>query len=134
MIAELEKVKNVWPQVKSVLSVPTNIREYNRLCKILDDLVDEIGNDENHRLSPLLDTIGSLIETYEEEHFQFEELAPVDLLKALMQEHNLVQSDLKDIASQGVLSEILHKKRKLNLRQIKLLSKRFNVSPAAFIE
>ena len=134
MIAELEKVKNVWPQVKSVLSVPTNIREYNRLSKILDDLVDEIGNDENHRLSPLLDTIGSLIEAYEEEHFQFEELAPVDLLKALMHEHDLTQSDLKDIASQGVLSEILHKKRNLNLRQIKLLSKRFNVSPAAFIE
>ena len=134
MIAELEKVKNVWPQVKSVLSVPTSIREYNRLSKILDDLVDEIGNDENHRLSPLLDTIGSLIEAYEEEHFQFKELAPVDLLKALMHEHNLTQSDLKDIASQGVLSEILHKKRKLNLRQIKLLSKRFNVSPAAFIE
>ena len=134
MIAELEKVKNVWPQVKSVLSVPTNIREFNRLSKILDDLVDEIGNDENHRLSPLLDTIGSLIEAYEEEHFQFEELAPVDLLKALMHEHDLTQSDLKDIASQGVLSEILHKKRNLNLRQIKLLSKRFNVSPAAFIE
>ena len=134
MIAELEKVKNVWPQVKSVLSVPTNIREYNRLSKILDDLVDEIGNDENHRLSPLLDTIGSLIEAYEEEHFQFKELASVDLLKALMHEHNLTQSDLKDIASQGVLSEILHKKRKLNLRQIKLLSKRFNISPAAFID
>ena len=134
MIAELEKVKNVWPQVKSVLSVPANIREYNRLCKVLDDLVDEIGNDENHRLAPLLDTIGSLIEAYEEEHFQFKELAPVDLLKALMEEHGLVQSDLRDIASQGVLSEILHKKRKLNLRQIKLLSKRFNVSPAAFIE
>ena len=134
MIAELEKVKNVWPQVKSVLSVPTNIREFNRLSKILDDLVDEIGNDENHRLSPLLDTIGSLMEAYEEEHFQFEELAPVDLLKALMHEHDLTQSDLKDIASQGVLSEILHKKRNLNLRQIKLLSKRFNVSPAAFIE
>ena len=134
MIAELEKVKNVWPQVKSVLSVPTNGREYSRLCRILDDLVDEIGNNENHRLAPLLDTIGSLIEAYEEEHFQFEELGSVDLLKALMQEHNLTQSELKDIASQGVLSEILHKKRKLNLRQIKLLSKRFNVSPAAFIE
>jgi len=134
MIAELEKVKNVWPQVKSVLSVPTNSREYSRLCKILDDLVDEIGNDDNHRLAPLLDTIGSLIEAYEDEHFQFEELGPVDLLKALMQEHSLTQSELKDIASQGVLSEILHKKRKLNLRQIKLLSKRFNVSPAAFIE
>jgi HTH-type transcriptional regulator/antitoxin HigA len=134
MIAELEKVKNVWPQVKSVLSVPSNTREYNRLCRVLDDLVDEIGNDENHRLAPLLDTIGSLIEAYEEEHLRFEALSAVDLLKELMKEHALTQSDLKEVASQGVLSEILRKKRPLNLRQIKQLAKRFNVSPAVFID
>ena len=67
MIAELERVKNVWPQVKSVLSVPSNAREYNKLCRVMDDLVDEVGENENHRLAPLLDTIGSLLEVYEEE-------------------------------------------------------------------
>lgn len=33
----------------------------------MDDLVDEVGEDENHRLAHLLDTIGSLLEVYEEE-------------------------------------------------------------------
>jgi HTH-type transcriptional regulator / antitoxin HigA len=134
MIAELEKVKNVWPQVKSVLSVPSNAREYNKLCRVMDDLVDEVGENENHRLAPLLDTIGSLLEVYEEEQFKLEKLSSIDILKELMKEHSLTQSDLKEIASQGVLSEILHKKRALNLRQVKLLAKRFNVSPAVFID
>src|SRR5262245_55879949 len=113
MIAELEKVKNVWPQVKSVLSVPANAREYNKLRRVMDDLVDEVSENENHRLAPLLDTIGSLLEVYEEEQFKLEKLSSIDLLKELMKEHALTQSDLKEVASQGVLSEILHKKRAL---------------------
>ncbi len=53
-------------------------------------------------------------------------------LKFLMQEHNLTQSDLPEVGSQGVVSEILRGRRELNTRQIKALSKRFGVSPAAF--
>jgi HTH-type transcriptional regulator/antitoxin HigA len=134
MIAELEKVKSVWPRVKTVLSVPANQREYHKLCRVMENLVDEVGENERHQLAPLLETIGSLLEVYESEHVKIPDLSGVDLLKELMKEHGLTQSDLKDIASQGVLSEILNKKRALNLRQIKLLAKRFHVSPAAFIE
>jgi HTH-type transcriptional regulator/antitoxin HigA len=47
--------------------------------------------------------------------------------------NNLKQSDLPEIGSQGVISEILSGKRHFNVRQIKLLSKRFNVSPAVFM-
>jgi len=50
-----------------------------------------------------------------------------------MQEHRLRQSDLPEIGSQGVVSEVLAGKRELNARQIKRLAKRFGVSPAVFI-
>ena len=39
-----------------------------------------------------------------------------------MEEHGLKLSDLHEIGSQGVISEILSGKRQLNVRQIKLLS------------
>ena len=55
------------------------------------------------------------------------------MLNMLMKEHNLKQSDLPVIGSQGVVSEILSGKRKLNIHQIKKLSQRFNVSPTVFI-
>jgi HTH-type transcriptional regulator/antitoxin HigA len=51
-----------------------------------------------------------------------------------MEEHTLKQSDLSEIGSQGVVSEILNGKRELNLRQVKLLSQRFSVSPNVFID
>jgi transcriptional regulator with XRE-family HTH domain len=50
-----------------------------------------------------------------------------------MEEHNLKQSDLPEVGSQGVVSEILSGKRKLNICKIKALSERFGVSPAVFI-
>ena len=50
-----------------------------------------------------------------------------------MEEHGLKQSDLLELGSQGVVSEILSGKRQLNIRQVKLLAKRFKVSPAVFV-
>lgn len=50
----------------------------------------------------------------------------------LMEEHELTQSDLSEIGTQGVVTEISSGKRQLNVRQIKCLTERFGVSPAVF--
>ena len=50
-----------------------------------------------------------------------------------MEEHDLTQSDLPEVGSQGVVSEILGGKRALNVRQIRALSERFGVSPAVSV-
>jgi HTH-type transcriptional regulator / antitoxin HigA len=57
----------------------------------------------------------------------------VQALKFLMEQHSLRQSDLPEIGSQGVVSEILTGKRELNIRQIRALSERFGVSPVTFV-
>jgi HTH-type transcriptional regulator/antitoxin HigA len=51
-----------------------------------------------------------------------------------MEEHGLKQVDLPEIGSQGVVSEILNGKRKLNVRQIEALAQRFRVSPVVFLD
>ncbi|MEW6669145.1 MAG: helix-turn-helix domain-containing protein [Thermodesulfobacteriota bacterium] len=104
-----------------------------RLVGLLDSLIDKVGNDESHPLSSLMETIGSLIETYESQNVPDVEGDPVETLKSLMEEHGLKQTDLPEVGSQGVVSEILSGKRQLNVRQIKLLSQRFGVSPSVFI-
>ena len=43
-------------------------RDYNQLVKILDDLIDVVGEDENHILATVMDFISILIENYEDEH------------------------------------------------------------------
>jgi HTH-type transcriptional regulator/antitoxin HigA len=50
-----------------------------------------------------------------------------------MEEHGLTQSNLPEIGSQGVVSEILNNKRELNVRQIRALAERFKVSAAVFV-
>lgn len=134
MESQLKDIANVWPKIKSIFSIPHTEKEYEHLVSMLDDLIDEVGEDEKHPLSSLMESIGHLIESYETEHLPPISGSPAEALHFLMQEHNLKQSDLPEIGSQGVVSEILRGKRTLNIRQIKKLSDRFNVSPLVFIQ
>ncbi len=129
----LKEAVKVWPKVSKSLTVPHNDKEYNRAVRLLDELIDIIGEDEKHHLASLLEILAVIIEDYENQHYMEPEGSPDESLKQLMDEHDIKQSDLKEIGSQGVVSEILSGKRKLNTRQIKLLAKRFSVSPAVFI-
>ncbi|HLP46662.1 MAG TPA: helix-turn-helix domain-containing protein [Candidatus Kapabacteria bacterium] len=119
--------------VSSFVTVPHTKTQYENAVRILDELIEKIGEDENHPLASLMETLGTLIENYESRHFPETASNPVGTLKFLMKEHGLKQGDLAEIGSQGVVSEILKGKRALNVRQIKALSHRFNVSPAVFL-
>lgn len=66
--AQMEKVFAAWPQVEPALHVPRTEREYRQLVKLLDRLVDEVGEDEDHPLASLMEVVGVLIEKYEDEH------------------------------------------------------------------
>jgi HTH-type transcriptional regulator/antitoxin HigA len=48
--------------------VPHSEEEYCRLVALLDELIDEVGEDETHPLASLMEIVGVLIERYEEEH------------------------------------------------------------------
>jgi HTH-type transcriptional regulator/antitoxin HigA len=106
---------------------------YQRMAAILEALLDETAGNEAHPAMGLVDIVGDLIEDYEAEHHPLPDVAGVQALKFLMEQHGLKQSDLHEIGSQGVVSEILTGKRELNIRQIRALSERFGVSPATFL-
>ena len=108
-------------------------KEYDRAIRLLDAIFDEIGENEKHPMADLADAISIFVEKYEAEHVPASGAKPGAVLKFLMYEHGLRQSDLPEIGSQGVVSEVLTGKRELNARQIKQLAKRFNVSPAVFV-
>ncbi len=107
--------------------------DYNRAVTVLDEIVDEIGQQETHPLADLAETLGLCIEAYENVHVPFSDSSASEILRTLMEEHALKQSDLSEIGSQGVVSEILSGKRDLNVRQITQLAARFGVSPALFM-
>lgn len=108
-------------------------RDYERALSTLDAVLDAIGDAEHHPLADLAETISVFVERYEQEHFAQANAQPVDVLRFLMDQHGLRQSDLREIGSQGVVSEILAGRRSLNARQVRRLSERFGVSPAVFL-
>ncbi|MHB8521303.1 MAG: hypothetical protein ACYDH9_11180 [Limisphaerales bacterium] len=64
---EIQRAFQAWPQVEPALRVPRSDREYRRLVKLLDRLIDEVGEDENHPLASMMEVLGVLIERYEDE-------------------------------------------------------------------
>ena len=127
-----DQIQSCWTNIAPLLTI-RNEREYDAAVKRMHELLDEIGASEKHPLYSLLDTLATLIHAYEEEHYPIPSATGADVLRFLMEEHELTQSDLPEIGSQGVVSEILNGKRELNIRQIRALAKRFNVSTAVFI-
>ena len=107
--------------------------EYRRAITILDEIVDEIGEEETHPLSDLAETLALAIAAYEEAHVPIPHATGSTVLRMLMEEHGLSQSDLPEVGSQGVVSEVLSGKRNLNVPQITRLASRFGVSPALFL-
>ena len=77
MVLEIQTAQDIWPVLTSVVFVPHEESEYQRLVvlkehnytlAILDDLIDVVGENETHPLASMMEVIGVLIEKYEEEH------------------------------------------------------------------
>ena len=68
MTTEVQTAQNVWPLLTEVVFVPHAQSEYQRLTEVLDNLIDLVGEDEDHPLASLMEVIGVLIEKYEDEH------------------------------------------------------------------
>ena len=108
--------------------------EYGRAVRAMEDLLDAGAADESHPQADLAATLGELIGDFDDKHHPLPaDLTGIDMLRFLMVEQKLNQSDLKELGCQGVVSDLLSGKRELNVRQIKVLSKRFGLPATAFL-
>ncbi len=132
---DLDETAQAWVALQSTARIRPirDEQHYAEMVSLLNELIDVVRNNEEHPLSGLLEIVGELISSYEDAHYPIQDAEPRDVLRYLMDEHELTQSDLPEVGSQGVVSEILSGKRTLNVRQAKALAARFNVSSAVFI-
>ncbi|MBP6472493.1 MAG: transcriptional regulator [Chloroflexi bacterium] len=127
-----QEIQTHWAVIRPYLTI-RNEAEYDRAVERLNRLLDEVGTNEEHPLYEFMDTLGTIIAAFEEAHYPIPSASGAEALQYLMEEHNLRQSDLPEVGSQGVVSEVLKGKRELNVRQIRELARRFHVSPTVFI-
>ena len=67
MATSIDQVATLWPSLSEVLRVPHTEPEYQAAVKLLDRLIDQVGEDENHPLASLMEVLGVLIEKYEDD-------------------------------------------------------------------
>jgi HTH-type transcriptional regulator/antitoxin HigA len=134
MTEMLEETKTCWMKAEKFFSVPHTEAEYDKAIVLLNQLIDTVGEDETHILAGLMETLGILIETYENQHYPMPEVSGIDRLIYLMEEHGLKSSSLSnEIGTKNEVLEILNGQRDLNTRQIHALCNRFHVPPDVFL-
>jgi HTH-type transcriptional regulator/antitoxin HigA len=121
-----------WHVVRSLFSI-RNEKEYDLAIERLNALIDEVGDNEEHPLYELLDTLGAVIHTYEEKHYPMPECSGVEMLQFLMEVHQLEPSDLPEIGAPDAVLELLSGKRELTVKHLQALAARFHVSPTVFV-
>jgi len=117
----------------------TSEAEYERAIALVDAILDTTRDspqreDADHPLMALLDWLTPAIRDYEDAHFPIPAAAPREVLRYLLEQHGLSQSQLPEVGNQSVVSQVLSGQRGLNTRQIAALVRRFGVSADAFIE
>lgn len=128
LVAAFSKLR----EMLGVLVVRTR-GDHDAAVALMDEIMDIIGEDENHPLQDLLHILASQIEAYEDEHVQIPDAEPREVLRYLMEEHGLKQADLGDCMPQSRVSEVLSGERKITVDAAKKLAQRFNVSTDVFL-
>jgi HTH-type transcriptional regulator / antitoxin HigA len=83
----------------------------------------------------LLKLLVSLIENFEDRHYQLKAATPLEILTELMNDRGLKQKDLLPVfGSQGIASEVLNNKRKISKAHAKALGEFFHVSSSLFFD
>lgn len=67
-VLDIKTTINAWSSLSNKVVVPHTEEEYEKLVNVLDNLIDEVGEDESHPLASLMEVIGILIENYEDEY------------------------------------------------------------------
>lgn len=133
MSALLKQAAEHWQYVEPVLRAPRTEADYDQLVAALDELLEVIGSDDDHPLAGLASHMGDLVEAYDEQQRPMPAVTGVAALRYLMREHGLSQADLPEVGTQSVVSELLAGKRKLNARQVRVLTRRFGFPAEVFL-
>lgn len=107
--------------------------DFERMVAMMNSLLDDAGDNEDHPLSSLLDLVSDLVSRYEQVHHAIEPALPKDTLRFLMEARGLKQEDLSSIVPQSNLSAILAGKRKISATLAGKLGKFFGISAAVFV-
>ncbi|PDW04775.1 helix-turn-helix domain-containing protein [Candidatus Viridilinea mediisalina] len=134
-VATHEELTQAWCKLQTLLPLTAihTDQQYDRAIAALNGLLDTVGMDEEHPLSELLDTLGILVEAYEQQRETPALPTNAALLAFLMTEHDLTPADLTELGEPVLVHEVLAGRRTLTPPQRHALARRFGVIPETFL-
>jgi HTH-type transcriptional regulator / antitoxin HigA len=102
--------------------------QYDQYCSVLEQLLISNASQDEIELLTLL------IETWDRDHNEIDEVDNITILRFLMQEHGLRASDLADLLAVGplLISEFLNNKRVIPLGIAHRLAEHFKLRREVF--
>ncbi len=134
--AQAIKAANDLANALPFLGVRPSRKDYEDALALMEYLI------EHQPDSPLIDMLTAKIDKYENESPEFAEFnartastpSGVALLRTLMDQYHLTQSDLEnEIGKKSLVSRILNGQRTLTLEHMRALAKRFDLPVSAFV-
>lgn len=108
-------------QIKPIKTEQDYLNTLDRIDQLMDAKPDTQEFDE-------LDILTTLVEVYEEKHYQIETPDPISAIKFRMEQENLQQKDLIPIiGDKAVVSKVLKGQRKLTVEMIKGLHQHLKI-------
>ena len=107
--------------------------DYRNALGVLDAMA---GFEMNADQTDYFEAIATFVEKYEAAHHAIDEanMAPLDLIRSLMDEHGLNESDLGRLLGDRSLGHrILTGERELSKTHIRILAEHFSLNPAALL-
>jgi len=104
-------------------------QDYKNAVLQLEELGDHPNFEENQELIDEFDLLEFLVEKYDAENYPLDVGHPIEVIKLKMEYMGIKQKDLSpDIASKGIISEIMNEKRSMSKVVIRKLSGLLNIS------
>jgi len=132
----LDTISRTWAAFEraSGLGPIKDEEHYERMVALADALTESGRVNDGGDLSGLFKIVCELIADYDSRHYPIPKASPAQVLRFLMDQHGLKQSDVPEVGSQGVVSQVLSGRRMLNARQVAALSARFGIGADVFLE
>jgi HTH-type transcriptional regulator/antitoxin HigA len=116
--------------MKTKIKIIKTEKQYFEYCDLLENYISKDGE----KFKDEIELLTLLIEKWDSENNSFVDLNPVQIIKALMVEHELKAKDLAEILSlsKGTVSKILNYHKGLSKETIRKLAGHFKLSHEAF--
>lgn len=105
-------------------------KQYDEYCKIHKELV---FSDNSEDKQDEIELLGLLIKEWDDKHKLGSEFDPIELVKSLMEDHGLNQTELAEIVdySKNYVSEILNYKKRIPSKMVRRLADHFKIQQSA---